>query len=165
MGDPLYGSHVSTNLGTPGMDREGTSNVCLKFRNGATGYHFGTWGARGSYLRYSAEAHAEEGLLHLDHDTGVISLYRQRTPTEVFRCSGPAMKPVAQQMGAFLDCIEQKRKPEISAAAAFRSLQVIWKLYEAEDRGQVADLRGLAPADGAAPEAVGGAVAPRAAPR
>jgi predicted dehydrogenase len=148
LGAPVCGSHVSTNLGTPGMDREGTSNVCLKFRSGATGYHFGTWGARGSYLRYSAEAHAEEGLLHLDHDAGVISLYRQRTPAEIFRRAGPAGKPVAEQMGAFLDCIEKKQKPAIGAAAAFRSLQVIWKLYEAEDRGQVADLSGIFPAAG-----------------
>ncbi len=148
LGDPVCGSHVGTNLGTPGMEREGTSNVCLKFGNGATGYHFGTWGARGSYLRYSAEAHAEEGLLHLDHDAGVISLYRRREPTEIFRRSDPAGKPVARQMEAFLDCIENRRKPATSAAVAFRGLQVIWKLYDAEDRGQLADLRGIASASG-----------------
>ena len=46
-------------------------------------------------------------------------------------------------MAAFLDCIEQRRTPEISAAASLRSLRVIWKLYEAEERGVVADLRGI----------------------
>ena len=37
----------------------------------------------------------------------------------------------------------EKRKPEISAEASLRRLQVIWKLYEAEERGIVADLRNV----------------------
>ena len=61
----------------------------------------------------------------------------------VYRRPGEGGKAVVQQMSAFLDCIEQERKPEISAAASLRSLQVIWKLYEAEEQMRVADLRGI----------------------
>ena len=57
MGKPLRGTHSGTNKGTPWMDREGTSNVCLEFENGSLGYHFGTWGARGTKLKYSFHAH------------------------------------------------------------------------------------------------------------
>jgi hypothetical protein len=31
----------------------------------------------------------------------------------------------------------------VTARAALQSLRVIWRLYDAEDRGVVADLRGL----------------------
>jgi len=164
LGDPVRGSHVGTNLGTPWMEREGTSNVCLKFASGATAYHFGTWGARGSRLRYSVHAHCTEGMLELDHAQGTITLHRDRsggdlpalqalaadgetpdTPGQVvvYRQPDKSDKAVVQQMAAFLDCIEQRRIPAVSAASSLRSLQVIWKLYEAEGKGVVADLTGL----------------------
>ena len=57
MGQPVSGTHLGTNFGTPWMEGEGTSNVSLKFANGALGYHFGTWGAKGTRLRYSFHAH------------------------------------------------------------------------------------------------------------
>ena len=164
LGDPAYGSHVGTNLGTPWMEREGTSNVCLRFQNGALAYHFGTWGARGSRLRYSVHAHCTKGMLELDRAAGTITLHRDesggdppspealavdsevlRSPERVvvYRQPGGARKALLEQMEAFLDCIEMKRKPEISAQASLRSLQVIWRLYEAEEQGLVADLRDL----------------------
>jgi len=164
MGDPVCGTHVGTNFGTPWMEREGTSNVSLKFRSGATAYHFGTWGARGSRLKYAVHAHCTQGMLELDHAAGTITLHRDKSggdlpalqalaapgekpekPSEavIYRRPGQGGKPVVAQIGAFLDCIEQKRKPEISAAASLRSLLVIWKLYEAEERGVVADLGGI----------------------
>ena len=52
-------------------------------------------------------------------------------------------KAVARQCEAFLDCIENKTRPAVSVAASLRSLQVIWKLYEAEESMTVADLSGL----------------------
>jgi len=164
MGEPVCGTHVGTNLGTPWMEREGTSNVSLKFASGATAYHFGTWGARGSRLRYSVHAHCTQGMLELNHAAGVITLHRDKSggdlpaleavaaPGEspqsskevvVFRRPGQAGKPVVAQMDAFLKCIEQKRAPEISASASRRSLEVIWRLYEAEESGAVADLRAI----------------------
>lgn len=164
LGDPVLGSHVGTNLGTPWMEMDGTSNVSLKFKSGATAYHFGTWGARGSRLRYAVHAHCTGGMLELNHAEGTISLHRDKSggdlpalsalarpgePVEaanravVFRRPGEGGKAVIQQCEAFLDCIEKNRKPDISAAASLRSLQVIWKLYEAEDNMVVADLRGI----------------------
>jgi len=164
LGDPVWGTHVGTNLGTPWMERDGTSNVSLKFKSGATAYHFGTWGARGSRLRYAAHAHATEGMLELNHAEGTLSLHRDKSrgdlpalsasaePGEnaedpsrvvVFRKPGGGSKAVVEQIEAFLSCIENRRQPEISAAASLRSLQVIWKLYEAEDSMAIADLRSL----------------------
>ena len=164
LGDPVYGTHVGTNLGTPWMEREGTSNVSLKFKSGATAYHFGTWGARGSRLRYAVHAHCTGGMLELNHAEGTISLHRDKSggdlpalsalakPGEtiananrvvVFRRPGEGGKAVVQQIEAFLACIEKRQKPEISAATSLRSLQVIWKLYEAEEHMTVADLRNV----------------------
>ncbi len=164
LGDPVEGTHVATNLGTPWMEREGTSNVSLKFATGATAYHFGTWGARGSRLKYGVHAHCTEGMLELDHRAGTLTLHRDRSggdlpalealsgPGEtvdggdqvvIYRRPGEAVKPVAAQMAAFLDCIEQKTVPEINATASMRSLSVIWRLYTAEEQGLVADLRGI----------------------
>jgi len=164
LGEPVSGTHVGTNLCTPWMEREGTSNVSLKFASGATAYHFGTWGARGSRLRYSVHAHTEQGMLELDFADGTLTLYRDRSGSDlpalqalagpgetvesanrvvIARRSGAATKPVVAQMAAFLDCIEQRKTPEISAAQSMRSLEVIWRLYEAEEAGVVADLRGV----------------------
>jgi predicted dehydrogenase len=164
LGEPVSGTHIGTNLCTPWMEREGTSNVSLKFTSGATAYHFGTWGARGSRLRYSVHAHCEQGMLELDHADGTLTLFRDRSGSDlpalqalaapgesvdapnrvvIARRSGEAGKPVVAQMAAFLDCIEQGIKPEISAAQSVRSLEVIWRLYEAEEANVVADLRGV----------------------
>ena len=47
------------------------------------------------------------------------------------------------EMGHFIDCIETGGKPLADPVGSLEGLQVIWKLYEAEDRSEVADLRGL----------------------
>ena len=47
-------------------------NNLHEFAYGATAYHFGTWGARGSRLRYAVHAHCAEGMLELDHVAGTI---------------------------------------------------------------------------------------------
>jgi UDP-N-acetyl-2-amino-2-deoxyglucuronate dehydrogenase len=57
LGSPVKGTHTGTKRCTPWMDMEGTSNVTIEFENGALGYHFGTWGAKGSRLNYSIHAH------------------------------------------------------------------------------------------------------------
>jgi len=51
LGEPVRGFHLGTNTGTPWMEREGTSNVTMEFEGGVMGYHFGTWGARGTRLK------------------------------------------------------------------------------------------------------------------
>ena len=152
MGKPVSGTHFGTKLCTPWMDREGTSNVCLQFENGALGYHFGTWGARGSRMGYSFQAHCEQGLLD-------FALQEERL---VFRCKDPEhipgktvtsqetvlmtaekAKPTALEMAHFIDCIETGRQPETGPEESLAGLRVIWKLYEAEEQNKIADLRGL----------------------
>ena len=56
LGEPVSGVHVDTNFGTPWMEREGTSDVSLRFASGAVGYHGGTWGAMGTRLGYAFHA-------------------------------------------------------------------------------------------------------------
>jgi predicted dehydrogenase len=164
MGRPVEGTHLGTNFGTPWMEREGTSNVAIKFENGALGYHFGTWGARGSRLRYSVHAHTTQGMLELNHADGTITLHHDKSggdlpalqaavasgakmespsQTLLYKREGVAGKPAAAEIGAFLDCIEQRHSPITDPRTALQSLRVVWRLYDAEDRHVVADLRGL----------------------
>ena len=72
LGNPMKGIHLGTNRCTPWMEREGTSNVCLEFENGALGYHFGTWGARGTRLGYSFHAHCEKGMVEMQLEKGRV---------------------------------------------------------------------------------------------
>ena len=151
MGKPLRGTHMGTNKGTPWMDREGTSNVCIEFENGSLGYHFGTWGARGSRLKYSFHAHCENGMLEYyrhesrlylrgniaEHIPGVdedcheyILMDLQHRPA----------KPTIEEMAHFLDCVDNGTTPETSPEESLAGLEVIWRLYEAEDAGKLADL-------------------------
>jgi len=163
MGNPVSGTHVGTNLGTPWMELEGTSNVSMKFDSGATAYHFGTWGARGSKLRYSMHAHCTEGMLELDYRNGDIVLWldpsrgdlggmsreeladpdnQPRSRVLMHRDAGA--KSTDSEMEHFLDCIESGKQPETDLYSGLQTLRTIWRLYEAERRDIMADLRGLA---------------------
>lgn len=163
LGEPLHGTHTGTNLGTPWMEMEGTSNVSMKFAGGATAYHFGTWGARGTKLQYSMHAHCTEGLLELDFRNGDLVLWRDPSHGDLAGMSGeelqdpgnaprrrllrhekPGGKQTLAEMTHFLDCIVTGARPETDPRSGLQSLRAIWRLYEAEQRGAVADLRGLA---------------------
>jgi hypothetical protein len=52
-------------------------------------------------------------------------------------------KPTEREMVHFLDCLDTGKKPTTDAPSSVQGLRVIWRLYEAEDRHGVADLRGL----------------------
>ena len=152
MGKPVMGTHFGTNLGTPWMDREGTSNVCLQFESGALGYHFGTWGARGSRLKYDFQAHCEQGLIDLDFYAGRLVLYckdpehipgKNISSQETVLMEEPGAKPTALEMVHFLDCVETGKTPETNPEESLQGLRVIWKLYEGEDQNKIADLRGM----------------------
>jgi predicted dehydrogenase len=152
MGQPVYGTHFGTNFCTPWMEREGTSHVTLEFENGALGYHQGTWGARGSRLRYSFHAHCEEGMIEADFTGGRLVLHSQMKPHvpgeaesqgEQVLLEAPAAKPTEVEMAHFIDCIGTGKQPLTDAVSSLEGLQVIWKLYEAEEKRQLADLRGL----------------------
>ena len=43
----------------------------------------------------------------------------------------------------FVECIENRKHPTTDGMRSLQSLRVIWKLYEAEQHGVVADLRVL----------------------
>jgi len=162
LGEPEAGTHIGTNMGTPWMEMEGTSNVSIKFASGANAYHFGTWGARGTKLRYSFHAHCTRGMLELDYGSGQIVLWRDpshgdlggmsreemvdansRPQSRVIWAAEDSQKHTAAEVGHFLDCIEQGKEPETDLPSGLQSLRTIWRLYDAEQRGVVADLSGL----------------------
>lgn len=155
LGAPLQGTHLGTNTGTPWMEREGTSNVSLQFEGGRLGYHFGTWGARGSRLRYSFHAHCTEGMLEADITGGCLYLHTgktRETAGEGLRgrwgegellMEAERGKHTENEMAHFLDCIDTGRQPLTDGPGSLQGLRVIWRLYEAEQQGRVADLSGL----------------------
>ncbi|MEW6750573.1 MAG: Gfo/Idh/MocA family oxidoreductase [Candidatus Latescibacterota bacterium] len=155
LGDPVRGVHLGTNRGTPWMEREGTSNVTLEFEGGRLGYHFGTWGARGTRLRYSFHAHCTEGMLEADVSGGRLLLHSGRTRERAGEslAAGPAGgellleaeagKHTGNEMVHFLDCVEGGRTPLTDGPGSLQGLRVIWALYRAEREGNLADLRGL----------------------
>jgi hypothetical protein len=46
------------------------------------------------------------------------------------------------QMNHFLDCIEKDLEPRTDPISSIEGLRVIWKLYEAEEKNTVANLKG-----------------------
>lgn len=141
LGRPVRGTHFGTNFGTPWMEREGTSNVTIEFEGGKLGYHFGTWGARGSRLRYSIHAHCTEGMLEADITHSKLIAHVGGEETLLMECE-PG-KHTEKEMIHFLDCIETGQPPLTDGIGSLQGLRVIWRLYEAEARKTVADLRGL----------------------
>ena len=143
LGEPVSGAHVGTNFGTPWMEREGTSDVSLKFASGAVGYHGATWGARGTRLGYSFHAHATEAMLEVDQGRDVLLLHRHGKEPEVLLQGEGGGKHTDRETAHFLDCVERNERPLTDGPRSLQSLRVIWRLYEAEEHGVVADLRGL----------------------
>jgi predicted dehydrogenase len=147
MGEPIEGVHVGTNFGTPWMEAEGTSNVVMKFANGSLGYHFGTWGAKGTRLRYSIHAHSTDGMLEAQVSQGRLILHRGALEAtnggEQLLLETATGKHVQNELIHFIGCVESGERPLTDAARSLQSLRVIWRLYEAEEKGIVADLRGL----------------------
>lgn len=153
LGRPVKGTHLGTNLGTPWMEREGTSDVAIRFENGAMGYHMGTWGARGTKLGYSFHIHCTKGMLEYNRADGKIRLYRNANPDmpdigeeerNVVLWEDPdTTKKTQYELRHFLECIRDKKKPLTDGPGSIQGLRVIWRMYEAEDQDKVADLRGL----------------------
>jgi predicted dehydrogenase len=152
MGKPVRGVHIGTNLGTPWMEREGTSNVCIEFEGGKLGYHFGTWGARGTKLKYAFHAHCEKGMLELDLGPGELRFYgdaeahvpgveAKQNITTLFKAENA--KPTNAETRHFIECVRKGEKPLTDPMSSLIGLRVIWRLYEAEDKHEMADLRGL----------------------
>ena len=141
LGRPVRGVHLGTNRGTPWMEREGTSNAVLEFEGGRLGYHFGTWGARGTRLGYAFHAHGTEGMIEADIRGGELRLLKGGDPEVVARHE--TGKHTENEMAHFLDCIESGAEPLTGGPASLQGLRAIWRMYEAEVSGGMADLRGL----------------------
>ena len=152
LGRPVCGTHFGTNTGTPWMEREGTSNVTIEFEGGVLGYHMGTWGARGSRLKYSFHAHCTGGMIEAAISEGKLIVHHRQEAHEPGQPPVQAVdtlmevqqaKPTEVEMAHFIECIRTGRTPLTDGVGSLEGLQVIWKLYEAEESGQLADLRGL----------------------
>lgn len=143
LGNPIALFFMGSNKGTPWMEAEGTTHVCMKFKTGTMGYYFGTWGARGSHNDYRMEAHCERGLVALDLTRSKITAYTQGTPEDTKQFYMGYTKetvltddpvPIStmyhNELAHFIDCIETRRSPTTNAKTALAGLQLIWKLYK-----------------------------------
>ena len=90
-------------------------------------------------------------MLDYDHKTGIIRLYdssiehvpgelEQEGFKEIWRREGERTKETQHELRHFLDCIRTGKKPLTDGRTALEGLRVIWKMYEAEKNGVVADL-------------------------
>lgn len=156
LGEPIYGVHIGTRLGTPWLEGEGTSNVTIAFESGALGYHFGTWGARGTKNSYDFQLHCTEGMLEYNHKEGRIYLYTgMETDGAERSAKKPAMSSIVLwentyltkqtqfETRHFLDCIRNNTRPLTDGASSLQGLRLIWELYKAEEEHRLANLKGL----------------------
>ncbi|MHB1000218.1 MAG: Gfo/Idh/MocA family protein [Armatimonadota bacterium] len=142
LGNPVEGTHMGSNFCTPWMEKEGTSNVTIKFENDALGYHFGTWGAKGTRLGYSFHAHCSEGMIEMHMHSGRLILHQGNDEKVLFETIADD-KFLMNETSHFIDCIQTGERPLTDGIRSLQSLRVIWRLYEAEQKGIIADLRGL----------------------
>lgn len=148
LGQPVSGFHMGTNTGTPWMEKEGTSNVVIKFANGAMGYHFGTWGARGSSHVYNFQVHTEHGFFEYKHYDSVMTFIHNmgpdvgtgKYPRDITWNFNDTSKQTQYELNHFIDCVLNDKQPLTDPRSALESNRLIWKLYEAEEKGVVADL-------------------------
>jgi predicted dehydrogenase len=160
LGRPVRGTHLGSRLGTPWMEREGTSNASIEFESGAVGYHFGTWGARATRHGYAIHVHCERGMLEGDLTNGLLyahhgfeseaprgGLSGRLSPdpadAEVLMRVPANSKHLGGELIHFVDCLDSGAAPLTDGPGSLQGLRVIWRLYEAERRGVVADLSGL----------------------
>lgn len=155
LGNPVRGSHVGTKTGYQHFRlKETTSAVTIQFENGAIGYHGATWSAHGTRFGWVIDIHTEKGLIHYDREDGEILFYdklKQGTPGEaldrsyevVWKEDAKSSKQTQYEIRHFADCVLNGKTPETNGYRARQSLRVIRALYDAEEHGKVADLRGL----------------------
>jgi len=153
LGNPVKGTHLGTNHGTPWMDREGTSHAVIRFENGAVGYHTGTWGARGTTHPYKMEIYGTDGTLSYStggENSGKIMLIKRygydkekRLNSVLWEKSKSSGKHTDGEIAHFVSCILSGETPVTNGRTSTTGLRVIWKLYDAEMKDKVADLRGL----------------------
>ena len=148
LGKPVQGVHVGSKKGTPWMDREGSSNVILTFENGAMGYHFGTWGARGTSHNYDIQVFTDKGFFEYRHAYNTLTYISNQGPVndttgKIEWSFVTAGKQTQYEIKHFIDCIINHKTPITDGRSSIESLRVIWRLYEAEENNKIADLHGL----------------------
>ena len=149
LGKPVSGIHIGSRVGTPWLEKEGTSNVVMTFENGAMAYHFGTWGARGTKHGYSFQIHLTDGFL--EYNLAEQKLYFiNHNGTEDpkdniwdFTENEQDGHLAHYETEHFIDCIINNKEPLTNPRDALQGLRVIWKLYDAEEQNKIADLSGL----------------------
>ncbi|HHF7349339.1 TPA: Gfo/Idh/MocA family protein [Legionella feeleii] len=143
LGQPVEGFFLGTNKETPWMEKEGTTNVCLKFPDNSLGYYFGTWGARGTRNDYLMQAHGSKGMLEADFNKSAITLYSKGSTKDtkqfytgftkeelLFKGEVDISEMYHNEMLHFLTCITTNQKPLTDATVALQSMQLIWRLYQ-----------------------------------
>jgi predicted dehydrogenase len=106
-------------------------------------------------MGYDFQIMTEKGLLDYERKSGEIRFYSKdavHVPGEVsgdgkyvvlHRHEGAFDKETHREITHFIDCVHHHKRPITDGRAALQSLRIIWKMYEAEQNGTVADLRGL----------------------
>ena len=153
-GEPKRGIHIGNNLGTPWMEKEGTSHAVIEFDNGVLGYHGGTWGARGTKLGNSFHFHFTQGMVEFDLAAGKIFYHsrmsdhvpggvaEQEECTVIYESQRTGKNTVAE-FTYFLDCLLEGKENMTPPEESIQGLRVIWKMYEAERDNKIVDLHGL----------------------
>ena len=67
----------------------------------------------------------------------------QCVQTVLFKTEGLNGKHTNFEIEHFADCVINGKTPMTDARSALQSLRIIWKMYEAEKAGVIADLRGM----------------------
>ena len=150
LGEPIKGFHMGTVTGTPWMKDmgEGTSNVVIEFEGGVLGYHFGTWGARGTTHDYNIQVFTDKGFFEYDHVKNSLTYKSTLGPANETRGITEwkfmgVGKQTQYELLHFVDCLRTGKEPLTDGESSIQSLRAIWRMYEAEQKGVIADLRGL----------------------
>lgn len=118
--------------------------MTIEFESGALGYHMGTWGARGTRHGYNIQAHCTEAMLEADITAGKLYAHVGREVELLLElCDAPDLKHTYLELAHLSDCVQSGRAPLTDGPGSLQGLRLIWRWYEAEARGAMADLRGM----------------------
>ncbi len=154
MGDPVKGIHFGTRVGTEYLMKEGTSSAIMYFKNGAIGYHGATWAAKGTKMGYDFQVIMEKATLNYDRKKGEIRVYNASEPHvpgsegaeegyKVVWKTDNFSKMTQFEIAHFAECVRTGKKPLTNGYATLDGLRAIWRMYDAEKTGIVADLSDL----------------------
>jgi hypothetical protein len=111
-------------------------------------------------MGYAIHVHCVDGLLEADLTNGRLIAHRgwAGSPPKgglsgtllppadqgvVLAIAEPNSKHLGGEFVHFIECVESGDTPLTDGPGSLQGLRVIWRLYEAEELGLIADLRGL----------------------